>query len=103
MENVTLTARQEEFEAAKGVIRIRISKTDRQHIDQKKKYKRTNHYLQNITHKTKDRVKRTPVKSVVNSGSQERYYSDNNQLMEYNYSMLIAHICIFLIIKREHT
>jgi len=39
---------QEEFEDTKGVIRIRKSKTYRQHNDQKKKYKRTNNDLQNI-------------------------------------------------------
>jgi len=38
-----------------GVIRIYKSK-DRQHNGQKKKEKRTNNDLQNITHKTKDRV-----------------------------------------------
>ena len=32
----------------KGVIRIRISKKNRQHNGQKKKYKRTNNDLQNI-------------------------------------------------------
>jgi hypothetical protein len=32
----------EEFEDTKGVIRIRISKKNRQHNGQKKKYKRTN-------------------------------------------------------------
>ena len=36
-----------EFEDTKGVIRIRISK-NKQHNDQKKKYKRTNNDLQNI-------------------------------------------------------
>ena len=49
----------EEFEDTKGVIRICKSKKNRQHNDQKKKYKRTNNDLQN-THKTKDRVPRTP-------------------------------------------
>jgi hypothetical protein len=44
------------------IIRIRKSK-DRQHNGQKKKYKRTNNDLQNITHKTKDRVIRTPLKT----------------------------------------
>jgi hypothetical protein len=34
--------RQEEFEDTKGVIRIRKSKENRQHNDQKKKDKRTN-------------------------------------------------------------
>jgi len=38
----------EEFEDTKGVIRIRISKKNRQHNDQKKKYKTTNNDLQNI-------------------------------------------------------
>jgi hypothetical protein len=47
---------QEEFEDTKGVIRIRKSKKDRQHNGQKKKDKRTNNDLQNITQKTKDRV-----------------------------------------------
>ena len=37
----------EEFEDAKGVIIIRISKKNRQHNGQKKKYKRTNNDLQN--------------------------------------------------------
>ena len=46
---------QEEFQETKGVIRIRKSK-DRQHNSQKQKDKRTNSNLQNITHKTKDRV-----------------------------------------------
>ena len=36
---------QEEFEDIKGVIRIRISKKDRQHNGQKKKNKRTNNDL----------------------------------------------------------
>ena len=48
----------EEFEDTKEVIRVRKSKKDRQHNGQKKKDKRTNNDLQNITHKTKDRVKK---------------------------------------------
>jgi len=51
----------EEFIDTKGVIRIRISKENRQPKGQKKKDKRTNNDLQNITHKTKDRV--TPLKT----------------------------------------
>jgi hypothetical protein len=35
----------------------------RQHNGHKKKDKRTNNDLQNITHKTKDRVARTPLKT----------------------------------------
>jgi hypothetical protein len=38
---------QEEFADIKGVISIRISKKNRQHNGQKKKYKRTNNDLQN--------------------------------------------------------
>jgi hypothetical protein len=37
-----------EFEDTKGVIKIRISKKNRQHNGQKKKYKWTNNDLQNI-------------------------------------------------------
>jgi hypothetical protein len=44
---------QEEFEDTKGVIRIRISKKNRQHNGQKKKYKSTNNDLQNIHTKLK--------------------------------------------------
>jgi len=61
----------EEFEDTKGVIRIRKSKKGRQHNGQKKKDKRTNNYLQNITQKTKDRVTQTPLKTGMNSGSPE--------------------------------
>ena len=43
----------EEFEGTKGVIKIRISKKNRQHNGQKKKYKRTNNDLQNIHIKLK--------------------------------------------------
>jgi hypothetical protein len=44
---------EEDFEDTKGVIRIRISKKDRQHNGQKKKYKRTNNDLQNMHIKLK--------------------------------------------------
>ena len=43
----------EEFEYIKGVIRICMSKKNRQHNGQKKKYKRTNSDLQNIHIKQK--------------------------------------------------
>ena len=48
----------EEIGDTKGVIRICISKKNRQH------YQRTNNDLQNIAQKTKDRVTRTLVKSL---------------------------------------
>ena len=43
----------EEFEDTKGAIRICISKKNRQHNGQKKKYKRINNDLQNIHIKPK--------------------------------------------------
>jgi len=52
----TLVYLEEEIADTKGVVRIRKSKKNRQHNGQKKKYKRTNNDLQNITQKTKDRV-----------------------------------------------
>jgi hypothetical protein len=50
---------EEEFEDTKGVIRIRISK-NRQHNVQKKKDKQRS---KKYTHKTKERVTRTPLKT----------------------------------------
>jgi hypothetical protein len=44
---------QEEFDDTNGVIRIHISKKNRQHNDQKEKYNRTNNDLQNIHIKLK--------------------------------------------------
>jgi len=44
---------EEEFEDTKGVIRIRISKKNRQYNGEKKKYERTNNHLKNIHIKLK--------------------------------------------------
>ena len=52
----------EELENTKGIIRIRKSK-GRQHNVQNKKDKRKNNDLQNIIHKTKDRVTRTHLRT----------------------------------------
>ena len=52
---------QEEFEDTKGVIRICKSKNDRQRNGQKKNGQKDK---QRSTHKTKDRVTRTPLKTV---------------------------------------
>ena len=49
---------QEEFEDTKVVIRIRISKKNRQHNGQENKQRSTKH-----THKTRDRVTRAPLKT----------------------------------------
>ena len=54
---------EEEFEDTKGLVRIRISRENRQHNDRKKKYKRTKQRSKKHTHKTKDRVTRTPLKT----------------------------------------
>jgi hypothetical protein len=58
-----LAFRQEEFEDTKGATRIRISKKNRQHNGQKKKYKRKKKRSTRHTYKTKDRVTRTPLKT----------------------------------------
>jgi hypothetical protein len=54
-----------QFEDTKGVIRIRISKKNRQHNCQKKRYKKDKKRSTKHTHKTKDRVTRTPLKTGV--------------------------------------
>ena len=56
--NIKCSFDEEEFEDTKEVIRILISKKDKQHSGQKKSYKKTNNDLQNIIHKTKYRVTR---------------------------------------------
>ena len=45
-------------------MRICKSKSNRQHNEQQKKDKRRNSYLQNITHKTKDPVMPSPLKTM---------------------------------------
>ena len=57
MKTIQMQARR--AEDTKGVIRIGLSKKNRQHNGQKDKQRSTNH-----THKTKDRVTRTPLKIV---------------------------------------
>jgi len=54
---------EEEFEDTKGVIRIRISKKNRQHNGQKKNVQKDKQRSTKHTHKTKDRVTRTRLKS----------------------------------------
>jgi hypothetical protein len=62
---------QEELEDIKGVIRIRNSKKNRQHNGQKDKGQRDKQRSTKHIHKTKDRVTRTPLKTVVNSSAPE--------------------------------
>ena len=63
--NTNLTKK---FENAKGVIRSRKLKKDRQYNGNIKKDKGTNNGLQITTQKTKGRETRTPLTSGVNSG-----------------------------------
>jgi len=51
------------FEDTKGVIKNCKSKRDRQYNGQRKKNKKTNNDLQNITQKTKDWATRSPQKT----------------------------------------
>ena len=51
--NYTTATLEEDIEDTKGVIRIRISKKNRQHNGQRKKYKKTNNDLQNMHIKLK--------------------------------------------------
>ena len=65
------------FEDSKGVIRIRKSSKNRQHNGQKKKDKQrsTRH-----THKTKDRVTQTPLKTRGELGCSGRVSSDTRRV-----------------------
>jgi hypothetical protein len=73
------------------VIRIRKSK-DKQHNGQKKKNKRTNNDLQNITQISKDRITRTPLKHGVNKGGPEVKAVPDPLLAPVNLSTFI-HLC----------
>ena len=53
---------EEQFENTKGAIRIRISKKTDNTTAKRKRTKGQNNNLQKITHKTKDRVTRIPLK-----------------------------------------
>jgi hypothetical protein len=65
------------FEDSKGVIRIRKSSKNRQHNGQQKKNKQrsTRH-----THKTKDRVIQTPLKTMGELGCSGRVSSDTRRV-----------------------
>ena len=65
----------EEFEYTKRVIRIRISKKNRQHNGQKEKCKQLS---TKQTHKTKDRATRTPLKT----GKNACYIYSNSELKQ---------------------
>jgi hypothetical protein len=65
------------FEDSKGVIRIRTSSKNREHNGQKKKEKQrsTRH-----THKPKDRVTQTPLKTMGELGCSGRVSSDTRRV-----------------------
>ena len=64
----------EKFEDIKVVIRNRISKKNRQHNGQKKKYKRTNNDLQNIHIKTRRLYKKTREKRALHKTKQKKEF-----------------------------
>jgi hypothetical protein len=69
----------EEFEDTKEVIRIRITKTIRQHNDQKDKQRSTKN-----THKAKDRVTRTTLQNIASSTQYKgQAKKDKEQIMIY--------------------
>ena len=63
MSEYTVTTRNHCQKESEGIIRIRISKKNRQHNDQKEKYKKDKQRSTKHTQKTKDRVTRTPLKT----------------------------------------
>ena len=66
----------EEFEDTKGVIRIGMSKKDRQLNDRKKMYKRTNNDLQKHTYKAKDRATRTSLYPAISTFAVQICYTN---------------------------
>ena len=60
--NYTTATLEEDIEDTKGVIRIRISKKNRQHNGQRKKYKKDKQRSTKHAHKAKDWVTWTPLK-----------------------------------------
>ena len=61
--NLNFILSKKSLKIPKRVFRNNKAMKDRQHNGQTKKDKRINNDLQNITHKTKDRVTRTPLKN----------------------------------------
>ena len=64
---------EKKFEDTKRIIRICKLKKDRQHNGQKEKGQKDKQRSTKRTHKTIDRVTRTPLKIRVNSGASEGY------------------------------
>ena len=80
----------EEFEDAKGVIRIRKSKKDRQHNCQKKKDKSTNNDLQEEFEDTKRVIRiRKSKKDRQHNGQKKKDKSTNNNLQTLHIKLKI--------------
>jgi len=63
----------EEFDDTKGVIKIRKSEQDRRYDGQKEKIQKDKQRSTKHTHKTKDRVTRTPLKDLNRISTQDPY------------------------------
>jgi len=86
----------EKVEDTKEVIRIRKLKKNTQYNGQKKKGKRTNKDLQNITQKTIDRVTRTPLKTRVELRCSGRIRSSCSTCFALNGPFIASHISGFV-------
>jgi len=71
------STQEKEFEDTKRVIRIRKSKKNRQHNGQKKKDKQR---FTKQTHKTKDQVTRTPLKTVSMVSDRGYFFSPSQKI-----------------------
>ena len=69
----------EEFEDSKEVIKIRISKKNRQHNGQRKKVQKDKQRSTIHTHKTKDRVTRTALRKSLSSSSSTNFFESINK------------------------
>ena len=78
---------QEEFEDTKGVIRIHISKRNKQHNGQKKKVQKDKQRSTKHTHKTKDQVTRTPLKT----GGELRC---SNVIRKIQWNLSMPNLCV---------
>ena len=63
VQNVKQRSTKEEFEDTKGLIRIRTKEKNRQYNGQRKKVQKDKQRSTKYSHKTKDRVTRTPLKT----------------------------------------
>jgi len=80
---------QEEFEDTKGVIGIRKSKKNRQQNGQARKHKQRS---AKHTHKTKDRVTQTPLKTRSDIVKCLRYNLISNECHSIQWCVLMGHV-----------